>query len=109
MTTHMQIVKIRDAYYELLLSEPNHGYDKDQLIKGRASDYVQPRAAILVALSNRFRPFHIGKALGIHHTTVLYHRLRHEGNVLSWNGYTPLYDMAEELMSKAIVNEKFSL
>jgi len=109
MTSHMQIQKIYNQYYSVLMAEKDNGYEAEKLHRARTIDYVQPRAAILVALSNKYRPFHIGNALKMHHTTILYHRDRHEGNVMSWNGYDPLYKLAEEVMEKSFIDGQFAL
>lgn len=109
MTSHMQILKIYRRYYSVLMAEIDNGYEVEKLRRARTADYVQPRAAILVALSNKYRPYHISKALNIHHTTILYHRRKHEGNVLSWNGYEPIYKLAEEVMDKSFIDGQFAL
>jgi hypothetical protein len=56
----------------------------------RHQDLVVMRAAFCVRASRVFRPYHISRALGKHHSTILYYMRMHENNMK----FIPLYRQA---------------
>jgi hypothetical protein len=64
--------------------------------KTRMKEQVQARAAIMVALREYTTTTAIGKLFGMDHSSVVHHCRKHDENIMYWDGYAKMFDIAKK-------------
>lgn len=87
--TSNRIQSIREKFYQTT------GYIDSE---SREQEVVKPRAALTCALSCHFTITSISNAFNQNHTTLIYHRRKHEANMEHWQGYKQLFEISLQII-----------
>ena len=74
--------------------------------KRRLAYIVQPRAALMVAMSRDMPIVEVARAFGMNHATVLHHKRKHLGNLDHWLGYKDKYEIARVMCDAWLRRER---
>ncbi len=74
--------------------------------KRRLAYIVQPRAALMVAMSREMPVVEVARAFGMNHATVLHHKRKHLGNLDHWLGYKDKYEIAKAMCDAWLRRER---
>lgn len=74
--------------------------------KRRLVYIVQPRAALMVAMSRDMPIVEVARAFGMNHATVLHHKRKHRGNLDHWLGYKDKYEIASAMCDAWLRRER---
>jgi len=74
--------------------------------KRRQVYVVQPRAALMVAMSKEMPVVEVARAFDMNHATVLHHKRKHLGNLDHWVGYKDKYEIARAMCDAWLRRER---
>ena len=74
--------------------------------KRRQVYVVQPRAALMVAMTKEMPVIEVARAFDMNHATVLHHKRKHLGNLDHWVGYRDKYEIARVMCDAWLRRER---
>ena len=94
----LKVQKMLSEYYKELNLIPRNN--------SRLAYQVQPRAAMMVAMTKEMPVVNVSRSFGMNHATVLHHKRKHKANLEHWVGYKDNYDLARSLCDTWLKREK---
>ena len=94
----LKVQKMLSEYYKELNLIPRNN--------SRLAYQVQPRAAMMVAMTKEMPVVNVARSFGMNHATVLHHKRKHKANLEYWVGYKDNYDLARSLCDTWLKREK---
>jgi hypothetical protein len=88
----MNEAKIIDDYYEVL--------NVPMELVSRRHEHLQPRVALMVAMSRYRTDTRLGDLFGLDRSSVNHHRNNHKNNTETWGGYKNHYDLACSIINQ---------
>lgn len=88
----MKELKIIDDYYDAL--------NVPMELVSRKHEHLQPRVALMVAMSRYRTDTRLGDLFGLDRSSVNHHRNNHKNNIETWGGYKDYYDLASSIINQ---------
>lgn len=89
-----------------VMDEYSRAVDVDIRSKRRLAYIVQPRAALMVAMSKEMPIVEVARSFKMNHATVLHHKRKHLGNLDHWLGYKDKYETARAMCDAWLRRER---